>query len=370
MYDLEIIMPVDLSNEIIKRRFDDFIEWGFFNHEQLKIKLFFMASNDTKEEDLKKLENSFPENFETSSIITPYKHVSQRIIYYYSDIIKPDTAKWYMRIDEDSLTDLGSLMNNLENEFDHTRDYYIVGEINREIVPIERKILSFLGFNCFYNKIQGHDLRDAPAHEFEVSITSNEAVKRILNNENCQKFFQIRKEFAEGVGDHTFCLAALIEKIYPISVRFLTYHPNATQFSIFGGIHNHIHHLSFDRNPEFLRWLKSIKKGENEELVKEITSEENLYFLNWYGRSDKSWISFNKNGRIEKNMNVSDIFKKEIVGIWAINKNGQLTVFMNELHENNTLIVLNYDGGAFYCLEKKMRIELKNVEIKRKKILM
>jgi hypothetical protein len=369
MYDLEIIIPVDLSNEIIAKRFEDFAEFGFFNYEKLNIKLFLMASNNTKEEDLKSLEKKFPETFDISSIITPYRHVAQRIMYYYSDLIKQDTAKWYMRIDEDSLTDLAALMKNLENEFDHTRDFYIVGEVNRDISDIERKILYFLGYKCFYDKIQGHDLRDAPAHEFEISITSNEAMKRILNNENCQKFFQIRKEFAEGVGDHTLCLSALMEKIYPISVRFLTYHPNATQFSTFGGVHNHIHHISFDRNPEFLRWLRSTKNGSNEELVKEITSDENLYFLNWYGRSDKSWIKFEKNGRIEKVMNKTD-FRKEIVGIWAINKNGQLTVFMNELHENNPLIVLNYDGGAFYCLEKKMRIDLKNAEIKNKKILM
>ena len=275
-----------------------------------------------------------------------------------------------MRIDEDSLTDIAGLIKNLENEFDYTRDYYIVGEINRVIVEIERKILSFLGYNCFYDKIQGHDLRDAPAHEFEVSITSQYAMKRILNNESCQKYFQIRKEFAEGVGDHTLCLAALIEKIYPISVRFLTYHPNATQFSIFSGIHNHIHHISFDRNPEFLRWLKSLKKEKNEELEKEITSKENLYFLEWYGNSDKSWISFNSNKRIEKTMNNSS-FLKEIVGVWGINKQNKLTLFMNEIYENSPLIVMEYDSGSFFCTEKKMRIELKNLAIKnKKKILM
>ena len=57
-----------------------------------------MASRDNPKN---QLEKNWPKDFDVQVIITPFEHVAQRIYWYYATIMKPDTAKWYVRIDED-----------------------------------------------------------------------------------------------------------------------------------------------------------------------------------------------------------------------------------------------------------------------------
>mgnify|MGYP003338463433 FL=1 len=84
MYDYEFVIPTEVNNEVIVRRIKDLKKYGFMNHENMKIKLFLMAS---KENDPKILQEGWPSNFDVEVVITPYWHVAQRIYWYYTNII-------------------------------------------------------------------------------------------------------------------------------------------------------------------------------------------------------------------------------------------------------------------------------------------
>ena len=134
--------------------------------------------------------------------------------------------------------------------------------------------------------------------------------------------------------------AARMVKVYPISVEFITHLPNILNFSAFGGGRNHIHQVAHDFHPEIISWIKLIDGGSNPELEHEITN--NSYFLNWWEDHRDSiwtWVTFNKNGRLEINQ-IHQENNKENIGIWGFTKNGEITLFMTENYYLNKVPVI------------------------------
>lgn len=305
MYDIEILVPAE--GKLIER-FENFRKWGIRNIGKHKVKLVLAASCDNE---ISMFEGGWPTGLDVEVCITPYKHVAQRIYHYYNSIIKPDTAKWYFRIDEDSMNDISGLMENLELLFDHEREYHITGEVNWDVQTLEKSILTQLGFDDWY-KTHGNN----PPHEFESSITSNAAMKRILSNEKAQKYFKIRKEIANGYGDHGLCFCARMEKIHPTIVSFITVKPEIFEFSEFKGKFNHIHWISEEDNPGIVNWLNSMSP-ENEK-----SQLNSCFAMSLDG--NKTWIKLDKNNIIE------EISNKKIIGLWSVNKNNELTFFFRE----------------------------------------
>jgi len=330
MYDIEIIVPAELNSDQINIRLKDFKKLGFVNAEDFTIKLYFLASNDNNPEDLKKLCSNWPSNFDVEGVITPYKHVPQRIMHYYCAIMHPDTAKWYARIDEDTRTDIAGLMKNMNKWFDHERDYHVVGEISKEIDDIEYRILTEIGYD-WYDGIQGYDLTTAPVHEIEMSLTSNSAVKRILANKPSMDLLNLRKEFGDGHGDMTFAFAARLVKIYPTTVQFITRHPRAIEFSLYDGQYNHFHDISRDRHPEYLLWLDITEEYNNPQLEEKL--KNNSYYLNYKDHISNIWIKFLDKKRIIK-INPRCVpewsHKQETIGLWGFDSNGNLCTFIND----------------------------------------
>lgn len=324
MKDLEILVPAETAVEKIAIRLLDFKKWGLINHDNYQIKLIFATSRDNIADYLKE---DWPENIEVDILQTPYKQVAQRIHHYYSQYIKPNTAKWYLRVDEDSITDIKGLMNNLESLFDHERDYHIVGELLQDMDPAERQIFKSLGYDWWHNGAM------SLGHEYEVSVTSNRAIERIFSNPKSLKFFNTRKEIASGAGDHGLAYCARMEKIYCQQVRFLTKEPKLTKFSLFGGVLNHIHYVSRDTNPTIIDWLETCCESENIEAFEKYKNKN--YFFSRTKEPDKKWIRLNSNKTVEI------INKKEILGIWGTNKNGNLCIFLNNLSDNNPMLVFD-----------------------------
>lgn len=330
MYDLEVMVPAELNSERIAQRLNDFKRWGLQNTDTTSIKLYFMVSEDTSLEKINTLSAGWPNNFDVKALITPYSHVAQRIMYYYSDVMQPDTARWYMRVDEDSMTDVHALMKSLESWFDWERDYHITGETNSGIEDTEYQILEALGYKYWYKDVrQKYFDQCAPLHEIEISITSNSAVKKILNKPVCRELFKIRQTIPDAQGDHTFSWAARMVKIYPQCVYFLTREAEFSYFSIYGGHIHHIHDISRERS-FLIPWIESTSSKENQKLRAELTSKK--YLLRWKNCGTPLFISFNPAGKIETiNTNSWQGEPKkparESIGIWNITKNGTLTIF-------------------------------------------
>lgn len=326
MYDLEILIPAETT---LVERFINLKKWGFVNVGNNKVKIMFVMSHDN---DSSILESGWSEGIDVEIIKTPYKHVAQRIYYYYDSIINTDTAKWYMRIDEDSMNDIDGLMENLNNLFDYNREYHITGKLNWDSHIVDREILISLGYEFWY---KNHNC--FPPHAYEISITSNAAVKRILSNEDAKNYFSQRKQIANGYGDHGLCLCARMEKIHPTMVKFLTPDAEIKNFSNFGGNYNHIHHIS----KENYNWFNSLDESKNHEF-------ENYSFLwtNKKNNSRKLIKLIDKKRIIEIGLNNNS---NNVLGIWGVNNEGKLTLYFQtnqpclifEKTETNESIIYN-----------------------------
>lgn len=321
MYDLEILVPAEGK---FRQRFKDFKKWGIRNIQNRKIRLILAASNDNE---IEMFDGGWPAGIDVEVVITPYKQVAQRIYHYYDSIIKTDTAKWYYRIDEDSMNDIDGLMKNLELFFDHEREYHMTGDINWDVQELEKRLLTKLGFGYWYNIPE-----NTPPHEYEVSITSNAAMKRILANEKAQNYFKLRKEIPEGYGDHGLCFCARMEKIHPIMVKFLTVRPEIHNFSEFNGHFNHIHWISKDTNPYIMNWLESISKENEKQFC-------NYSFIFFDANTEyKRLVLLNENNRIEE-ISIENNSKKSI-GLWTANKDNKLTFYLEDTQPTEEELII------------------------------
>ena len=310
MYDYEIIVPIETNDKRLLTRAHDFRKYGLQNIGNRKIKLYLMLSAKNRPEEIN---YSWPDNVDVEAIVTPYGHVAQKIYHYYSTTIEPNRAKWYMRIDEDSITDLDKLFQTLELEFDHTREYHIVSEFSYDVQPIDQTLLTMLGFGNWYRPHPNMSFHIAPPHEHEISITSNAAVQRMKSNDVAMRYLEMRKEFAEGYGDHSMTHALKIAKVYPTLVKFLTHEAELCNLSLFGGIRHHVHWISRDRNPKALYWLDTFNK-------EPYPAVENQTFFFGPKNGAKKVVKFNENHTvtvIQTGDGQLDYKNTDQIGLWC-----------------------------------------------------
>lgn len=338
MYDFEIVVPADLSNPEIKIRLDDFKKFGLHNSESLKVHISFLATPQS-DQSSRFLSLYWPENIDVDVIELKNKNVVQKIYHYYEKIIKKNFAKWYIRIDEDSMTDLQGLYDNLNRSFDHDREYHIGARWLYDVCDTDRIILKKLGYDWWYKRFTNYDLSYAPAHEQEIGITSVAAINKVLDNPDCQKYFKLRSEFSEGYGDHGLAFACRMCKIYNSEAFFLSYLPEINYFSIFSGHYNHIHWVGRDRNKKYMEWMEIFKKKICHDLLGKI-------FL-FGNEEEKFMIEFQENNTI-KNFDQNNDDKS---GLWCEN-NDKIYILYNKCEELIVFNKDNYSCGDFSMIEK------------------
>lgn len=330
MYDIEILVPADTNKPHIVERLNDFKKFGLYNVQNNKVRLVFAVAKNNNYEQLL---HGWSEGIDVEICETPYENICQRIYYYYADFIKPDTAKWYFRIDEDSLTDISETIKKLDRDFDFEKEYHIGTAFNEHVTHIDQKIAKTLGFEHFY-EITG------PLHEVEMSMTSNAAMKTILNNPKSKKYFSMRKLFDEGYGDHGLAIAARMNKIHPVEIDWISHEPHLWNFSIFAGSLTHVHHVTRKNQPQLFEFLdifsseKSIETGclNGEYLLKQ--KEEN-------GKENAIWIKIQDQYIFDGNTN-----KK--IGSLCLFEDGKIILFFNDSGRYGGLIVFNDQKNMSY----------------------
>ena len=316
-YDFEIVVPVDPNQHYIKKRIEDFKKYGLLNRKDLNIHLTLLAN---KEDNFNTwLESEWPEGIQVETINCPKNHVAQKIYHYYERHIKSDFAKWYIRIDEDSITDLDGLGKSLELHFDYTRPYHITGRLLYDTYPLDQKILTTLGFGGWYRNSSIQHIYEGPAHEQEISVTSVTAINMMLQNPTAKKYFQLRKEFAEGYGDHGLCHTLRMCKVYGTEMRFLCNDPNLCQHSIFGGNKNHVHWVARDQNPKYMEWMEN-NTGKTDDRICDKT-----FML---GDEQKHLVKFYRDNKIKLVCeNIKDEDNHNTIGLWCVEDDSIIIIF-------------------------------------------
>lgn len=338
MYDIELYVPADTDIPFIYQRLKDFKKYGLWNAENHKIKLIFGTHQDNQSDWL--LEG-WPKNIDAEIFPCKYKHIAQRNYCYYDEYLKPDSALWYIRIDEDSMTDITTLMKNLNLYFDPEKEYHICGSNSNDMCEIDTKILNSLGY--------GHIAYPNANHEHEISITSKEAIKKIFQNPASKRYFSIRKLISEGYGDHGLSWAAKMNKIYLTSVFWLEKHPWLDCFSALGGHLSHIHWTGRDKSPQVYNWLDSL--NEDQSKSKEFDGEY-IYTKPKHSETETIFVKLENNS-------INQISSNKRIGIFATNKNNELTIFVNDWGNYKNLLEFKANEDKLICKNKEEYVLIK-----------
>jgi len=250
VYDIEFVLPVAGSAQKWLDRLEDFKKYGLHNINTART-LITILPGDHEIEDLDK---GWPCNFRI--VRTKENNAAQKIYEFYSKYKASDInhIRWSCKLDDDSMTNVDKLVNDLDIYYDHERDYYLVSDLNFDS-KVYKDVLEEFGFKNWFiggtlNERVRDDYSDAKgdrkfelAHEHEACIISQCTMQKMYENKTVRKMLKRMSEKPGGYGDHGVAYAARIIKVHPLDCQFMTAHPAVKEFSVFGGRFHHIHYI-------------------------------------------------------------------------------------------------------------------------------
>lgn len=349
-YDAEIVMLVCSK---FSSRIEDFKKYGLVNIKNRKLKLNIITSDET----IEGVEKNWPEQIDVNLISKPSPEYVNNLYSFFVDYDYENMdAKWLIKLDDDSCTDVDGLLSNLESFYDCDEPYYLAatcsrfkdfGANGRENWVVPHYIDSFGKY-----KPIAYNLK----HEVECCVVSHAAIKKILKNEQSRILLTKRCELEGGCTDCALAFASSLAKVYPIDCPFITHYPTLEKFSLFsGGVKNHIHLIAregfgenFNQNDRKSGSLYSILTKIIDKKSSDIEKRlENKKFLLETDNALKIY-EFKTNFLLK--------IKFEDINYMWVEENGQIYIFDRsrlmhtlELDENGDLVG---DSCKLICLQK------------------
>lgn len=233
-----------------KDRIEDFKRYGLVNTGERRVVVNVLLSN----EDVDGIESGWHKNIEVNVVKSEYSNYVSNIYRFYATL-NPENinCKWMMKVDDDSCTDIDGLMSNLDEFYDWRESFYLGASITEFRTALDGDEGSLYPE---YSHLLGNYKRLARIlkSEVESSVISAVALKRILTNEQSLKLIKFRSRMHGGYGDCVIPVASALAKVYPIDCPFVTHLPLLENFSLVGGMLNHIHMISRHTEGENFTW--------------------------------------------------------------------------------------------------------------------
>ena len=255
LYDLEILLPVHATGHWLDRM-NAFRQFGLLGGEQLRVRLVLLCGTYQLDAELHQA-SAWPGVESVVVVNGTDDHPAPKIYDYYANILPAQElqARWYLRVDDDSLTDLRRLVNHLDATFYWRHTLHLAGTLNTDMDPAYQMVLRDLRAHRY---LQGAGHCEF-YHEWEASVTSHGAMRRILSNRIAREFLRRVALLPGGFGDHCLAVAARLTGIPIAQVPFLTAHCELDKFAAFQPSGNgffHIHYLSPDNAEMWPRYME------------------------------------------------------------------------------------------------------------------
>jgi hypothetical protein len=170
-----------------------------------------------------------------------------------------DEARWIAKWDDDSVTDIDGLLENLDGEFNWNDPLYLIADQVCGIDDPMRQVLRTMGFDRWIRRA-AHG-KFLISHEWEGSILSNQGLRRMVECKVAMQFLRLCMTIArDSFGDQSLALAARMAKVHPIDVPFMTKDDAWEDLTIFGGRHAHIHYLAPDKGERWTRFVEHYER--------------------------------------------------------------------------------------------------------------
>lgn len=256
LFDLEILLPVHPTGKWLER-LESFRRFGLLGGEQRRVRLVLLCGTWTIDAPL--CDPAAWAGIESVAVFgSSSDHAAAKIYNYYANILPEQGvgARWYLRVDDDSLTDIDRLLDHLDSTFDWRDPLHLSGTLLTDTLEPYASALREVGGERF---LRGAGYCEV-LHEWENSLTSHRAMSRIVADPIAREFLCSVSLLPGGYGDHCLSYAARIVGIPLSYVPFLSAQCLLDQFAAFapsGDGYFHIHYLSPD-NPEM--WLSYMKR--------------------------------------------------------------------------------------------------------------
>lgn len=276
LFDLEILLPVHPIGKWLDR-LESFRRFGLLGGDHLRVRLVLLCGTWALDPALCK-PDAWPGIESVAVVNGTTDHPARKIYDYYANVLPKQglQARWYLRVDDDSLTDIRRLVDHLDATFDWRNPLHLTGTVLTDTQLPYAAVLRELHGERFLRGA-GHC---EVFHEWEHSLSSHEAMRRILDHPLAREFLRRVALIPGGYGDHCLSYAARVVGIPLSQVSFLSAHCQLDQFALFspsGDGFFHIHYLSPDNPEMWARYMEgrralglptddtdSAKKAENE----------------------------------------------------------------------------------------------------------
>ncbi len=252
LFDLEILLPVHPTGKWLDR-LESFRRFGLLGGEHLRVRLALLCGTWALDPAL--CHASAWSGIESVAVVSSTTDQPAAKIYnYYANVLPKQglQARWYLRVDDDSLTDISRLVAHLDATLDWRDPLHLTGTVLTDTQEPYAAVLRELGGERFLRGA-GHC---EVFHEWEHSLSSYGAMERILANPLAREFLCRVALLPDGYGDHCLSYAARAAGIPLSQAPFLSAHCRLNEFALFASSGDgffHIHFLSTD-NPEM--WVR------------------------------------------------------------------------------------------------------------------
>ena len=238
MYDAEFHILCS-EKENFKYRINNFLKYGIYNCNKFKVKMVMLLQErlDSRlEEEIKIYEK---DNLQFEIMRFRYDEPSFKKFTYMTEKIpgRLEGARWFIGMDEDTITDVDSLITHLDEDYDWQDKHYVSTAPMNNVQPMEYDLALMFGKTNWYCPNGG------PYHEWEICCLSQKTIKTILENPNSNKILNMRKKICKGWGDHCLGVAAKFAKIYPTGSNLISGTHMIAEHKILGGWIVHCHHI-------------------------------------------------------------------------------------------------------------------------------
>ena len=337
-YDIEIVLAVSMSGKYGKR-LKDFKQFGLQEIGNHSVKLSILVGT----EEIPDLDKGWPDGIEVNIVTDPLDHAAAKMNSFYANysLENIEQTKWIMRVDDDSVSKVGPLVDLLEN-LDYVNDpIYLSTQLVEGDTSVEKKLLWE-----FDSRYKNHGLW----HEVECCILSQACFKRIIKDEFSIKMFKKRSLIECGYTD--ICLAACAREcgIFPSWFYHINHYSNLKEFLL-----NNVYHIHFVANDVNKNQFDIICNDRSNCKVK----DRHLMFCEKNNNNKllkKNLIMLRQNGVIETNLQNMTYwtFEKETLEISIYNSEIELQfVFQLKEEEDNphTLAKFSIKNETNFYLE-------------------
>lgn len=236
MFDLDVVIPVCGK---FRQRIEDFKRYGLVNHKGRSVRVNLVVSDEKVEG----LEVGWGGNFTVRVVENDSpEYVANLYRFYLSINPSAPESRWLVRLDDDSCTDVDGLLSNLDKFYGHEAPFYL-GDLH----PLQNALNGYEGqvyqqYKSFLGDYErfGHLMRS----EVECGVMSMGAMSKVMSNPDSKRLIERRASLQGGYGDCVVALASAMAGVYPIDCPFITHQPLLHEFSLFGGVRNHVHMIS------------------------------------------------------------------------------------------------------------------------------